>query len=103
VRYAFGAVRWRLLAQVMIESLVLSVSGGLAGVLIASLGLQAIRQWTPESALPRLQTVHLDLAGWCFAAGMSVLVSLLLGILPACFLSKVHSDKASRALRGRGL
>ena len=104
VRHAFGAARWRVFAQVMIESLVLSMAGGVAGVPIAWLGLYAIRQWIPKSAhLPRLQTVHLDLAGWCFAAGMSVLLGLLLGILPAYFLSKVHSGKASRALRGPGL
>ncbi|HEY6986817.1 MAG TPA: ABC transporter permease [Bryobacteraceae bacterium] len=98
VRNAFGAVRSRLFAQVMIESLVLSSSGGLLGVIFGYAGVRAIRQLIPESAgLTRLQMTHLDAAGWCFALGASIIMGLFLGVTPAMFLSKISSAKMGQS------
>lgn len=98
VRNAFGAVRSRIFTQVMIESLVLSSSGGLLGVIFGYAGVRAIRQLIPESVgLTRLQMTHLDAAGWCFALGVSILMGLLLGVTPAMFLSKISSATMGRS------
>ena len=82
VRRALGASRGRLTAQVISESLVLSMLGGLAGVALAYAGLDAVVRLA-AGAIPRLDGVGIDPTVLGFTAGVSVLSGLLFGIIPA--------------------
>ncbi|MEP6472575.1 MAG: ABC transporter permease [Gemmatimonadota bacterium] len=81
VRAAIGATRQRLLRQLMTESLVLSLAGGLLGLLLAVWSLDALLALVPEG-LPRIGEIRID--GWAllFTLGLSVLTGLLFGAIP---------------------
>ena len=82
IRTALGAGRARLLGQSLIESLVLSLTGGALGVALAWWGLRALLAAAPLD-LPRLQEVHLDAQVLLFALAISLLTGLIFGALPA--------------------
>ncbi|HWF48508.1 MAG TPA: ABC transporter permease [Bryobacteraceae bacterium] len=87
VRSAVGAARIRLIAQFISESVVLSLCGGLLGVLFASWSLRAIPSITAFN-LPRAQEVHLDWTVFAFAAAISIAAGVLFGLAPALGASR---------------
>jgi putative ABC transport system permease protein len=106
IRSALGATRVRLVRQLLSESLVLSVAGGAAGILIAYLGLGLLLGLKPEG-VPRLEYVGINSAALAFTLGISVLAGLLFGSAPAFQLSRsgsagdLHSGRvASKGFRG---
>jgi predicted permease len=82
VRLALGARALALLRQAMLESLVLSVAGGLLGLAGAGVALGAGRSLLPES-LPRIEEISLNWAVVGFALLLAVLTGLLCGLVPA--------------------
>jgi putative ABC transport system permease protein len=82
VRAALGAGRRRLVRQLLTESLVLAVLGGVAGVWLASASLGSLLALQPEG-VPRLAEVHIDRSVMAFAAALSVLTGFLFGVFPA--------------------
>jgi putative ABC transport system permease protein len=82
VRAALGAGQGRLVRQWMAESLLLSLAGGLAGLLVAWVGMRALLAWAPRT-VPRASEIALDLPVLGFLLGVSVLAGLLFGALPA--------------------
>ncbi len=82
VRTALGAPRGRLLRQWMTESLLLTLTGGLAGLAVAWLGTRALLAFVPRS-IPRAAEVALDLPVLAFLLAVSVLAGLVFGALPA--------------------
>ena len=82
LRSALGATRMQLLRQLLIEALLLSVGGGVLGILGSSVVLRVLPGVLPAS-LPRIHQIALsgDVLG--FAVGVSVLTGLLFGVLPA--------------------
>jgi putative ABC transport system permease protein len=76
IRAAMGASRGRLIRQMLLESIVLSVIGGSAGLLIAWWGVSAIPALNPSS-LPRIESIGLDPA----VLGATLLLSLLTGVI----------------------
>src|SRR6201990_3528605 len=97
VRLALGASRKRLIRQSMTESLFLSVFGGLAGLVIAYLGVKLLVALTFHSAkyVPIDATPSLPVLGFSFL--LSLLTGLLFGTAPAWLAT--HADPAE-ALRG---
>ena len=91
VRAALGATRGRLAAQVLTESLVLCLLGGVAGVGLAYLLIQTA---VPLMALPSTADIALDRRVLGFAAASAVGVSLLVGLLPALQLSTGRLSQA---------
>ena len=82
VRQALGAGRGRLLAHVLSECLVLSLAGGVVGCLIAVAGIRPFLSLFPDG-LPRASEIGIDARVLLFTLGLSVLVALLIGALPA--------------------
>ena len=91
IRTALGAGRSRLLRQLLTESLVLALLGGIVGVVLAAWSTDVLRSLAP-AALPRLANVAIDGYVLAYAAGASLLTSLLFGIIPALHASRRESS-----------
>ena len=87
IRSALGASRGRLVAQLLTESVVLSVCGGLAGLLIARWGLDVLVALAPTT-LPRASDIGLNGGVLIFSLALSLLTGLLFGIAPALLASR---------------
>ena len=81
VRTALGAGRSRLLQQFMTEGVLLSVTGGLLGLILARVGIQAILRAYPNS-LPRTAEVTVDPTVLLFTLGVSVITGIVFGFAP---------------------
>ena len=93
IRMALGAGTTRLIRQMLSESLVLAVLGGLAGILAARWLLSALISLAPPT-LPRLADVHLNGRVLLFTAALTLLTGLLFGILPAWSATRTNAVKA---------
>lgn len=112
VRLALGASRWRLMRQLLTESVLLSAVGGALGLLFALWikdGLLAVSDWGPKALEPKLDWRVLG-----FTFGLSLLTGIIFGLAPAWRATKVDltptlkdsgrgSSAASRSLLTRGL
>jgi putative ABC transport system permease protein len=98
VRAALGGGRARLVSQLLVESTLLSVVGGLLGVVIATGLLRALMTVAPENT-PRLANVHLDATALLFALGAAAISGLVFGAIPAMQVSGVRGQQA--LIRGR--
>ena len=87
VRTALGATRARVARQLLTESLLLSLAGGAAGLLLSVWGVEAIIKLSP-STVPRLAETSIDARVFLFALGVSVLTGLVFGLAPALQASK---------------
>jgi putative ABC transport system permease protein len=109
LRAALGASRFRLIRQSLVESLLLSLLGGVAGLLLARWTVEALIAITPAEYLPLTGKVDLTLSVLLFAFGVSVLTGVLTGLVPAWQAARVNlneflKDGTMRATVGaRGL
>ena len=87
VRAALGAGRGRIIRLLAAEGAVLSVLGGGLGVVIASIGIAAIRALSP-AGLPRADEIALDTVALAFAIGVSILTAALFGVAPAVLATR---------------
>ena len=95
VRTALGASRKRLIAQALAENSILGMLGVLAGLLLAQLGLQALRFAAPKDLATGI-TFPLDGYVLGFAALVGIAAVLIFGILPAWHMSRVSPSDALR-------
>jgi putative ABC transport system permease protein len=88
-----GAGRARLMRQLFTECLMLAVGAGLVGSIFASWGLNALLAWAPPN-FPRLDEIRIDRVVLLFTGGLSLLTSLVFGLLPALKISRGDPNEA---------
>ncbi|HZB26853.1 MAG TPA: ABC transporter permease [Vicinamibacterales bacterium] len=96
VRVAVGAHRWRIARLVLVESLIVAVGGGLAGVALARIALLTLRA-RALSNVPRVEDVSIDLGVLAFAAAVSALSAVAFAVVPAMRASRLDVADALRA------
>jgi len=92
MRLALGAGGWALLRQSVLESLVLSVTGGVLGLILAAIALRVGVSRLPET-MPRIAEIHLDWEVVLFAIGLSVLTGVGCGLAPAFAALRTNANE----------
>jgi predicted permease len=82
VRRALGASRMQIVRQLITESVLLSLAGGVLGLALAKVGLSAVLAAAP-GGLPRIENIGINASVLLFALGVSTVVGLLFGLVPA--------------------
>jgi putative ABC transport system permease protein len=100
IRVALGARRGRLIRQLMTENLLLALTGGVCGILVAMWLLPALVAMGP-AGLPRLGEVGMDTQAVLFAILASVATCLLFGLMPAMRAARVDINQSLKASSGR--
>src|SRR5262252_1305313 len=100
VRAALGAARGRLVRQMLTESIVLATAGGVAGLLIAVLGLRVLLTLAPVD-IPRLDQIRVDWQVLVFALGVSLATGVVFGLVPALQASRPDLNESLKE-GGRG-
>ena len=104
VRLAIGAPRRRIIRQLLTETVVLGLTGGMAAIGVGWLALKALLALRPESLL-RLGSIRLDPAVFAYTLALSVLTGIVFGLAPAFTASRVDlsgSLKSGARISGTG-
>jgi predicted permease len=93
LRLALGATRWRIIRQLLTESMLLAVIGGVCGVLLAQWGVTVLVNLVASNS--PLDT-RPDIGVLAFTAGVSILAGLLFGLIPALQASRLNLASAMK-------
>jgi putative ABC transport system permease protein len=99
IRAALGAGRWRIVRQLLVESLLLAISGAVLGVFIAWGGLKGLVGRIPKVMMPAEALIRLNTPVLMFTLAVAVLTAIVFGLAPA--LQVVRRD-LNDPLRDRG-
>jgi putative ABC transport system permease protein len=97
---ALGAGRKRMIRQLLTESVLLALVGGIGGLLLAFLLVGIVRALSLQN-VPRLETVRIDVWALVFTFGLSVLTGIIFGLMPALQASRVDLNSALKQEDGR--
>jgi len=89
IRLSVGASRWQLVRQLMIESLLLALAGGVVALVITAWTAGTASAFIPPVDLPLTMNSHVDVTVFLVTLGASVLTALIFGTLPALHSSSV--------------
>jgi putative ABC transport system permease protein len=95
IRLALGAGRGRLIKQMIVESLVLAILGGVLGLFLAYCGISILLAIKPAN-VPRITEIGIDGRLILFSFGISLLTGLIFGLAPALQASKLHLTQSLR-------
>jgi len=94
VRLAIGAGRWRLIRQLLVESLLIAAAAGGAGALLAAMIVAPFEHWHVPSQIPLEVSARLDLRAVLYAIAAALASALLFGLMPA--IRATRSNIAAR-------
>jgi predicted permease len=105
-RLSIGAGRWQIARQQLVESLIVSLSGGALGVLIATAGVNVLL-WIGPRNVPRLDEIRVDTNVLLFGLVVSIMAGVLFGLAPAWGASKQNlmgslNEGGRAGMQGRG-
>jgi putative ABC transport system permease protein len=100
IRQSLGASRFRLVRQALTESLLLALTGGVAGALLAAWSLKLLLNLSPHY-IPRLGESRIDAATLLFTLAVTVVAGLLFGALPAWRSARVDLNETLKQTAGR--
>jgi putative ABC transport system permease protein len=95
IRTALGAGRWRLVRQVLTETVILALIGGAIGLLLAVWGIELLKSFQPEN-LPRISEISLDWRVLNFTFLVSLFTGLLFGFFPAIQFSRADVNESMK-------
>ncbi|MBL8229724.1 MAG: ABC transporter permease [Bryobacterales bacterium] len=94
IRAALGASRWRIIRQLLVESVLLSMIGGLLGLGLSTFGVRAFSDAVSDVGKPYWITFTMDFTVFAYFAAISVVAGLMFGLAPAWHTSKVDLNHA---------
>ena len=100
IRQALGAGRGRLVRQLLTESLLLSLAGGMMGLALAAWLVEAVRAFPPAN-IPRVEQTRVDAAVIGFTLLLAVLTGLIFGLAPALRASALNLVASLKGASGR--
>jgi predicted permease len=105
LRLALGATRWRLMRQLLTESVLLALIGGALGCLLAGWGIDALSRGIPSDMskyIPGWSRLGLSYTVLIFTASLSVLTGILFGLVPAWQMTKTSVNQTLKEGAGFG-
>ncbi|HJQ25182.1 MAG TPA: ABC transporter permease [Blastocatellia bacterium] len=93
IRTAMGASRWRIMRQLLTESLILALTGGALGLLLALWGVDLLTRLLPKD-FPRLADINLDFGVLAFTLLVSVITGVVFGFAPAWQVSRINLQES---------
>jgi putative ABC transport system permease protein len=102
LRAALGAGRRRLVGQLLVESVLLSLAGGAIGLVLAFAGVNALLRLAPPN-LPRIEEIHVDIVALLFNLAVSLGAAVLFGLWPALRAARVDLHDALKQGGTRGV
>jgi putative ABC transport system permease protein len=99
IRSALGAGRWRLVSQLLVESLILALGGAALGTLLAWGGLKFLVALMPQNIIPAEAAIRMNVPVLLFTLGIAILTAILFGLAPAM---KVARKDLNEPLRDSG-
>ena len=97
VRSAVGAGRMRLVRQLLTESLVLSLTGALLGILLAYKLVAIIADMLPQFSFPHEAAIRINLPVLCFSVGLAIFTGVFFGLSPALQFSRPEVSQVMQA------
>jgi predicted permease len=96
VRASLGATRWRIVRQLLLESLLLAAIGGVAGYGLSLAGVRLLRSALAANNPPFWLHITADVPTFAFLAALSLGTAVLFGLAPALYLSRANAYEALR-------
>jgi putative ABC transport system permease protein len=93
IRTALGASRGRIIRQLLTESILLSIGGGVIGILLTFLGIDLLLALSPKN-IPRLGEINIDASVLCFTLIISIVTGGLFGLAPALQASRLNLNES---------
>jgi putative ABC transport system permease protein len=102
IRIAFGAGRWRIIRQLLTESVLVALLGGVLGILLGHVGIRWMEaSFPPEDAPPYWMSFDVDGTVLAFTLGIAVLTGILFGLAPALQAARADLNETIKE-GGRG-
>jgi putative ABC transport system permease protein len=101
VRIALGATRWRVVRQLLVESILLGCAGGALGLLLAMVGVRLFDRAVADTGKPYWIQFTMDFTVFGFLAAVCVLTGILFGLAPALQVTKTNVGEVLKE-GGRG-
>jgi putative ABC transport system permease protein len=101
IRTAIGASRWRIVRQLLVESVLLAAMGGLVGLALSSLGVRAFGKAVAQVDKPYWIDFSMNYVVFGYFAAITIFAGIVFGIAPALSASRVNLNQALK--EGRGL